>query len=425
MSGAASLVAVGTELVADGRPDANGDWLARALAQAGVEVRFRCQVGDDIDAIARALDFAGQRAPLVIVTGGLGPTVDDVTREAVSRLYGLPMTRQEALVEGLRSRYARLGRTLSTAGERQAFVPAGATVLDNPVGSAPGLLIHPVTAQPATVVLLPGVPAEMERIFNDSVAPRLAGLPGMKAEAGDGQGPAWILMKCSGLTETEAQERILPALDPPEGEGVALTLLASPGEITVILRSTGRATVAGAADAVRAALGPHRFTEDPAMTLELAVAAQVAASGSSLAVAESCTGGLLSALLTRAPGASMWFRQGWVTYANASKRELLGVQDATLLTHGAVSAEVAHEMAAGAISRSGADLAISITGIAGPGGDTPGKPVGLVYIGLADRGGISVSRHTFAGSRDTIRRLAAARALHRLRLRLGPGEGAS
>lgn len=412
---AAALVAVGTELVADGRSDTNGDLLARVLASRGLPVGLRMMVGDDEEEIARALLFGAQRCPLIVVTGGLGPTIDDVTREAVSRAFGLPLVTDPALLEGLRARFARRDRVLSREGERQAMVFPGASVLDNPVGSAPGLLIATKRdGESRTVILLPGVPEEMEAILHESVLPRLGTIPSLVRAAASAASKR-VLMKTSGLTESEVQSLIIDRVREGERKGVSLTLLASPGEISIILRAADQSVLTATAESIRAILRPWIFTEDPAESLEQVTGRALAASGRTLAVAESCTGGLLAEILTRVPGASSWFKQGWITYSNESKTALLGVDAAMIDRYGAVSKETATAMSNAARELSDADIGIGITGIAGPSGGTPEKAVGLVFIGLAHADRCEVTQHLFGGSRATVRRLAAATALHRLR----------
>ncbi|HKY32010.1 MAG TPA: CinA family nicotinamide mononucleotide deamidase-related protein [Candidatus Polarisedimenticolia bacterium] len=398
----AALIAVGTELVSYGRTDANGVFLARLLARRGIAAGLRQQVPDDERSIATALSAAAQAFPVTIVTGGLGPTVDDRTREAIALAFGTPLREDPLVLAGIHERLRSRGRPILPASARQAQVPLGASVLANLEGTAPGL--HIVRPDGAMAFFLPGVPHEMRRMAEQEVAPRLpAGAP-----------LAWQGMKVSGMTEMEVQQTVLERLGPAAEP--RLTILASPMEITVILRGDDPEQAARLAAEARAALGPRLVSHDADEGLEHAVASLFSRGGATLAAAESCTGGLLGAMLTRLPGASSWFLQGWVTYSDAAKSTALGIDAALIARHGAVSEEVAGAMASAAARLSGATHAVSITGIAGPAGATADKPVGLVYIGLHGPGGLAVTRHRFPGDREAIRLFAARTALDRLRL---------
>jgi len=412
-AGTAALIAVGTELVADGRPDTNGTHISRELISVGFETVLRMAVADDEALIAQALQDAAQRFSLVVVTGGLGPTVDDVTREAVSRAFGLPLERDERIVREIHEKLARFGRPPGAGPERQAMVPQGAEVMPNDNGTAPGLLI----SRPGgvRVALMPGVPQEMERMLETQLLPRLK-----IAVASEGAlAPPWSrALKVSGLSESNVQDRVMDLFAPVDPAAPSLTLLTSPGEVTIIARGRDTALVERAIAQARLRLGEAVFAEDVVTSLESAVGSRLRLMSLTVSTAESCTGGLLGAMLTRIPGSSAWFRQGWITYADDAKTSMLGVDDALLERHGAVSEEVAAAMASGARERSGSDLAVSITGIAGPDGATPGKPVGLVYIAIAAQDDSRTTRHLFPGDRENVRLFAARTALNRLRLHI-------
>ncbi len=406
----AALIAVGTELVLDGRPDTNGVTVARLLASRGIEATLRLIVPDDEEEIALALKDVLRRFQLIIVTGGLGPTIDDVTREAACKALDLDLEEDLGLLDSLKEKYRVRGRELSGWSARQAMVPRGATVLPNASGTAPGLQL---AAAGVSIFLLPGVPHEMEMMMRDHVLPRLDAL-GLQAGSCRAVRRA---LKVSGLSEVEVQERILDLIGRTgEAGAIDLTLLASPAEITVILRGAREDLIAHAFGRVRERLGLAVFAEDSDTGIEAAVGRALEKRGLSLAVAESCTGGLLAEMITRVPGSSSWFTQAWVTYCNEAKVSLLGIEPALIERHGAVSAEVAEAMADAARRISGASIAVSISGIAGPSGASPGKPVGLAYLGVAARGGTRVTRHLFPGDREAVRLFSARTTLNRVRL---------
>ncbi len=397
----AAVIAVGTELVADGRVDGNGVSIGRMLAGQGIDVALRVQVPDDETDLARALDETSSRHTLVIVTGGLGPTMDDVTREAAARAFQLTLEEDAAVLKRIDDRLRSRGRAMSPAARRQAMVPSGARVLANSAGTAPGLLLE--LPGRGRIFFLPGVPHEMHTMMVEQVLPRLLDLSGPPRAT---QG-----LKVGGLTEVQVQERLERALG---AAPVAVTILASPGEVTVILRADSREDLDSLAARVREQLGEHLLGDDLEAGVEDAVGGLLRARGMTLATAESCTAGLLGALITRVSGSSAWYRQGWITYADEAKIVQLGVPAATLREHGAVSEPVAAIMASEARARSGTSWGLSITGVAGPTGGSESKPVGLVFIGLAGAGGTTVTRHLFPGDRETIRLFSSRTALHRL-----------
>ncbi|HUD72811.1 MAG TPA: competence/damage-inducible protein A [Dongiaceae bacterium] len=374
MTRRAEVIAIGSELLGPSRVDSNGSFLARRLGAQGIALAFRTIVGDDPADLRAAVSTALGRADVVIATGGLGPTVDDLTREAVSEALGLPLIEDAALVRGLEERFARHGLSMPPANRRQAMVPAGASVIPNRHGTAPGLLIR--TDAGRLLALLPGVPVEMERMVEET----LLGAIGASEEVF-----ATRVFKVSGLTESETDRRLQPAH--AAAGGVEWTILAAPGQVEIHLRERvppgARAAGIERLDAaIAAALGDHLFGRDD-QTLEGVVAAALAGRGESVAAAESVTGGGVARLLTSIPGASRWFLGGVVAYTDAAKRALLGVDAAMLATHGAVSEPVARAMAEGIRTRLGATWGVATTGYAGPEGGGPDLPPGTVHVAVA------------------------------------------
>ncbi len=418
MNGATALIAVGTELLRHGRRDTNAEDLSRILGARGYTVALRVVAGDDAADIAGALTMAAGRCGLVVVTGGLGPTRDDVTREGFLGAFGVPLREDPATRRALEEFVRARAATLSDTAARQALFPESAEILANPIGTAPGFLIR-LTGD-RLCAALPGVPAEMRRMVVHELLPRIEALqagPGWRGVV-PAAGVSTVCLKTSGLTEARVQEVLSGLFD--DAGGCDLTLLTVPGEITFLARGSGDAARAVQAEA-RRLLGPHVFTEDPDDHLERCVGDLLASRGETVATAESCTGGILSALLTSLPGASRWFLQGWTVYTDRSKTGALDVPAALIEAHGAVSEAVAREMASRARARAGSDWALAITGIAGPDGGTPDKPVGTVWIALEGSGAQEALRCRFGGDRETIRMLSARCALDRLRRRIAGG----
>lgn len=396
MSPTAAIVTVGSELVEGLRLDTNTAEIARSLAPRGFRVTEAVSVGDDIDAVAATMARCAAVCDLVITTGGLGPTHDDVTREAAAAALGLPLIRDERIVELLRPFLKRHAEPAArTQLLRQADVLDGAEVIDPTTGTAPGLV---VTTDSATVALLPGPPSEMRPML----ACLLQRYPVANAEV--------VELGVVGLTESDAQVRAQAALhDTP---GVGFTVLASPGDVRILLldHGAGQHGLTAAREAVATALGEHCYSRTGESLAEATVKA-LAGTGRRLAVAESCTGGMVASALTDIAGSSAVFLGGVVAYANEAKIALLDVPAGLLAQYGAVSEECARAMAEGALVRFGADIAIATTGIAGPSGGTPDKPVGTVWFGVADRHGSSAFMRSIPGSRAAVRTRATATAL--------------
>lgn len=422
----AEIIAIGSELLLGGRLDTNSLMLTDALAAVGIEVRYKSVVGDERADIVRALRVARQRVSLVLMTGGLGPTLDDCTREAVALVTTRPLRPHAEAVKQLTTWLRARGRAPSEKQMVQALIPRGGSVLRNPVGSAPGFL---VPWSKVTLVALPGVPAEAQQMFQQSVLPRLR--PPSRG------GIVRRTLLTYGLPESEVEERIVDLV--PTDPAIALGTLASPLGVTVSLTYSGMRSVdrgrprrsahSSPLDAIerslaamRARLGSLVYGEGTD-NMEEIVGRLLVARGLTLATAESCTGGLIGHRVTQVPGSSAYYYGGAVCYSNQAKLRWVGVDQSLIERHGAVSAEVAAAMALGIKQRSGCAIGVSATGIAGPGGATEAKPVGLVYVGLAfgDRPA-TAKEFRFHGLRDTIKLRASQAALNWLRLALMESE---
>jgi nicotinamide-nucleotide amidase len=431
------LVTVGTELLLGFTVDTNAASAGRALAEAGIRVTWRSTVGDEAAAIRDAVAAALDRTGAVIVTGGLGPTQDDLTREAVAALFGRGLVRDPGLVAAMEQRFARLGRgPMPEANRRQADVPHGATVLPNRWGTAPGLWLEDERGRLA--VLLPGVPAEMRGLLEQEVIPRLverrthggAAAPAHGGSGAPARGAPEVIvsrtLRTTGIAESALADRVG---DVSRIVGEHLTLAWLPGLDGTDLRLTAwglpaqaaAAALAKAAAALRPLLGSHCYGEGDT-DLAALVLAELERRQAHLAVAESCTGGLLGGRLTAIPGSSRVFLGGVVAYDNEVKLGLLGVSADALAAHGAVSEEVVRQMAAGVARSFGAATALAVTGVAGPDGGTVAKPVGTVWIGVHTGGQDRAFHYVFPGEREAVRRRAAQAALDALRRVLAGGD---
>jgi nicotinamide-nucleotide amidase len=407
----AEIIAIGSELLTPHRTDTDSLFLTSRLNDAGVIVRRKVVVGDSREDLADAVAGALTRADLVITTGGLGPTDDDLTREAVADVLHLDLDEDPSIVASIAARFARRGSVMPEINRRQALVPRGATVLPNPVGTAPGLLIH---AGERLVVLFPGPPRELTAMFDAHLAPRLAALTGSRRLQRR-------VIKIIGRAESEVDAVASPIYTPLASGPlpVETTILASAGQIELHLSTASDDEAAAAARldtgvrALASALAPFVFSTD-GRSLEAVAGGLLAARGWRVALAESCTGGLLAGRLTDVPGSSAWVVGGIVAYANDVKIAELGVPAAVLDANGAVSEPVARAMAEGARDRLGANVGIGITGIAGPDGGTPEKPVGTVVIAVAANETI-VRTFRFSGDRELVRRHSTSTALDMLR----------
>ncbi len=405
------ILATGNEVVDGDVVNSNASWLAQRMREVGFETRFHSAVPDEEGLIAEALRRAVARADIVLVTGGLGPTVDDLTLEVAAKAFSRPLEVHEESLRRIRGFFERLGRKIGPNQEKQAWLPKGCTPLPNDVGTAPGA--YWVEGR-AHLAFFPGVPKELHEMFRRHFLPLVAGFSG-------GTALARKTLHCFGMPEGQLDQDLRPLLDERrELDGVKLGFRVRFPTIDLRLwcsdrdRATAEARVAAAAQKIYAKVGEGIFGEDE-VRLEEVVGRLLLERGKTLATAESCTGGLLASLITDVPGASRYFLEGVVTYSNAAKVRQLGVAPATLDAHGAVSAEVALEMARGIRARSGADFGVGITGIAGPEGGSPEKPVGTVHIAVAHPGGEWEQRFLFPFDRLRFKQLAAAAALDKLR----------
>jgi nicotinamide-nucleotide amidase len=407
----AAIIAVGTELLGTTRVDTNSLWLTERLESIGVTLARKASVGDDPAEIHAELSTSLARARIVILTGGLGPTGDDLTKEAVAKYFGRRLTLDPKLLETLRSRFARRGIEMPAINEKQAYAVEGARMLENPRGSAPGVWID---EGESVIVLLPGVPKEMRGMFEEEVFPELSRRFGAAARHRR-------VLKIAAMGESAIEDRFRAVYE--KWPDHSFTILGSPGEVQLHLSTSGeeahalRVLDAQSRDFENAI--PGKIYGRDAQTLEQVVGNRLRRAGKTLSLAESCTGGLVSERLTEVPGSSDYFLGGIVPYSNESKVELLGVDPATLAAHGAVSEEAAREMAEGARRRFGTDYSLAITGIAGPGGGTPEKPVGTVWLGLAEGERTTETKLLrVPGDRQTVRSWTCAASLEMLRLRL-------
>ncbi|HZU96784.1 MAG TPA: competence/damage-inducible protein A [Planctomycetota bacterium] len=413
----AAIVAIGSELTTGRIVDTNSAWISRRLMTLGVKPVFHIAIPDERKAVIRGLRDAADRARFIVITGGLGPTEDDLTRDAIAEAMGAPLELDPpslAFIEGL---FAKLGRPMSPSNKRQALFPRGARILDNDCGTAPGFSVELYGAR---LYCMPGVPREMFRMWERHVEPELAreaGLPpGSIAER---------MLRTCGIAESalgEATADLVRPDDPKE----EIAWCVQDGEGTIVLTFTVRdpenpKAAAERADALlraaRERLGKKVCVVGP-RTLSEHVLDRLEERKRTLATAESCTGGRVASWITAVPGASASFHEGVVAYANDVKVRRLGVSEALLAEHGAVSEPVARAMAEGVRSASGADYGIGITGIAGPDGGTAEKPVGLVFLALAGPRGTRVVERRFWGDRGRIQIQASATALDMLRLEL-------
>jgi nicotinamide-nucleotide amidase len=407
----AEIIAIGSELLTPERTDTNSLWLTEKMNGVGIEVKLKTVVGDDDARLEEAIKDALRRSRVVITTGGLGPTEDDITRKIAARATGRRLLLDERVLADIREKFARWGRQMPEINSRQAMVIDGAEVLDNPNGSAPGMYLE---HEGRAVVLLPGPPREMRPMFESQVLPRLA------AKAGDVRVVRRVL-RVAGLGESAVDERIAPVYT--QYKNPQTTILFNRSEIEIHLTAQGKTEqeaellLDGLAGQIEERLG-HAVFAFRGERMEEVIGLRLAVTGFTLAVAESCTGGLVAQRITEVPGSSVYFREGVVAYSNEAKVRLLGVPSDLIAEYGAVSAPVAEAMAEGVRERADTDFGIAVTGIAGPGGGTEDKPVGLVYIALADDAHTEHRKLLLPGDRTLIRWRASQAALDLLRRRL-------
>ena len=407
------IIGVGTELLLGQIVNTNAAWIGRRLAEIGWDCFRHTAVGDNQARIAAAIREALERSDAVIVTGGLGPTQDDVTREAIAEVAGVPLVRRPELEAWLRQRFASYGvHPMPEINLRQADVPEGARPIDNPRGTAPGLIVE---VGEKVVYAVPGVPREMEHMMERAV------LPDLTRRAGEGRVIVSRTLRTAGLGESRIADRLTPLWESMAG-GVTLAYLASAGEVRVRLTAVGATREAALAElapveaAVRAELGDAVYGMDDD-TLEGVVGRLLTERGATLATAESLTAGLVAARVTSVPGASAYYRGGVVAYALDAKAGILDVDPDLLERYGAVSEPVAARMAEGARRALGADVALATTGVAGP-EPHAGQPVGTLCLGVADEEGSAAVTTRAPGDRAQVRAWATTLALDVLRRRL-------
>jgi len=405
----AEIIAVGSELLTPDRVDTNSLFLTEELNAIGIEVVRKTVVGDNRDLLREAFRDALNRVPLVIASGGLGPTEDDLTRETVADLLGRKLRRNDTIVRYIEGRFRSMGREMPEVNVRQAMVPEGAEILENPRGTAPGLWIED---SGHTIALLPGPPRELKPLFREQVLPRLERrVSGVRLHHRE--------IRVTGLGESHVEQRILPIYSRyPE---VNTTILAAPGETQIHLRlwtedaQHAKQTLDEIVQSFEIALTDRIFSED-GRSLEEVVADELTLRSATIAAAESCTGGLLAQRLTSIAGSSSYFLGGVVCYSNELKTAWADVPPEMILAKGAVSSEVAVALAEGIRRRVGSTLGVGITGIAGPGGGSEEKPVGTVHVAVSHAGGVKERGVRFPGDRESIRWQASQVALDLVRV---------
>ncbi len=408
----ASVVSIGNEVLSGRTVDTNAAYIGQQLRLIGVPVVSVHTVGDRQETIVRTLALAASEADIVIVTGGLGPTDDDLTRHAFAEYLGVELELRDELLAAIEALFQGRGWPMAQKNRIQACMPQGAAVVPNDWGTAPGIIAE---KDGAVLFALPGVPREMKEMLAASVLPRLRDLA-------QGQAVAVRRLGCYGAGESTIAEMLGDAMDRDRNPLVNCTAHAGVITLEIVALAATEAEAQAMVDAEEAALrdllGNLVFGVDE-QTLAEVVGLELARSGRTLALAESCTGGLVAKFITDVPGATRYFTRGWVTYSNQAKIEELGVPAELIEAHGAVSPEVAAAMAQGARRRAGTDYAIGITGIAGPGGGSEQKPAGLVYICVDQADGTNTSKHIFSRDRRSVRLRAAQTALNTLRLGIG------
>jgi nicotinamide-nucleotide amidase len=415
----AEIVTIGDELNRGEIVDTNSSWLAERLTAIGLHVRYRSCVTDDAPDMVDALRRAAGRVDVVVCSGGLGPTDDDRTVDVVCGLLEVEAVEEPQHGETMRRRFAERNFAFTPNNLRQVRIPQGAEVLRNPTGLAPGFTVSGVPGPDgkptrARLSFMPGPPREMRPMFDANLAPALAAL------VGDALQTAKRVFRIAGVGESHVDHALSGLMDGTHDTTLHFRIAFPENLVTLVVRRATKAEAEAELERlsveVERRLGAHIYARD-AETLPMAVGKRLVARGQTLALAESCTGGMLGALVTEAPGASRWFKGAVVAYSYELKSALLGVEQRTLATEGAVSAAVARQMAEGARTRLGTDWAIAITGIAGPDGGTAEKPVGTVWLAIAgppELGGTREKKLFWPGDREQVRRMASVTALHLL-----------
>ncbi len=404
------ILSTGDELLTGQVVDTNSAWLMDRLWDLGVMVRRKTLVGDDRGDLDAAIRETTARADVVVMSGGMGPTEDDLTSERVAAVLGVPLELHEPSLRTIEERFRKFGRTMTPNNEKQARFPRGAEVIPNRFGTAPGFAVK---LGETDLICLPGVPVEFKGLSEEWVLPRVAVRLGAEV-------PAARVLKLFGVPESHADHAMRPVMDDPANAGVRFGFRAHWPEVHLKWSVSGPDAAARAdriAAAVRAIFGDAIWGEGKDELPDLVVG-RLASRGERVAVAESCTGGLLAELVTRVPGASAVFDLGVVAYANAMKEQVVGVPGAVLAAHGAVSEPVVRALAEGIRRASSATWGLGVTGIAGPTGGTPARPVGTVHLAVAGPAGTQHVQRLYRGDRERIRRQAAYEALNLLRIAL-------
>lgn len=402
----AEIFCIGTEVLIGDIVNTNAAYIARRLSEAGINVYYHSVCGDNNGRMKECLDLALSRSDLVITTGGLGPTYDDITKEMVAEKFGLPLILNEEILARLTGYFEKSGRVMTENNKKQAFIPQGAHVFPNMFGTADGIA---VTKDNKTVIMLPGPPREMKPMLDNQVIPYLAANTDHILVSSNvsifGMGESSVENALADLMKSSTN----PTVAPYCGNGEVRLRVTARGKN----EKEARALIDPVVDKIKEVIGSFVYGVD-VPSIESVVVEKLKEKHMTVAFAESCTGGLISKRITDVPGASEVFGFGFCTYANEAKMKILGVKEETLAAHGAVSEETASEMAQGALKVSGADIAVAVTGIAGPGGGTPEKPVGLVYMGVATKDSVTVKKLLLAQhkghDRDFVRTLTANNA---------------
>jgi len=410
----AEIVSIGTELLFGEIDDTNATYISRQFTSIGIDVYLRHAVDDDLARIVQVLGAAMRRSDVVITCGGLGPTPDDLTRQAIAQVTNRALQSVPAAEQQLRDFFAKRHRKASSNNLRQCQVPRGGRLLDNPVGTAPGLLVE---HEGCTLIAVPGPPPEMHQMMTEHVIPYLHERLQEHEES-----PLFTrTLRTADIGESDLAQQLEDILANQSDPAVAL--YASPGEVRIRMHTKAPSQqeankkLGDLENSIRQRLSEHVYGTDDE-TMEVAVGQVLLAAGATLAVAESCTGGLIASRITDVPGSSRYFQGSYVTYSNELKQQLLDVPVQIIQQHGAVSEECARAMAEGARTDSGADYALAVTGIAGPDGGTAQKPVGRVYIAVADEQGTICQQFDWPGTRNQFKQRASQMALNMLRKRV-------
>lgn len=404
----AEIICVGTELLLGNIVNTNAAFLAEQCAQLGLSCYYQTVVGDNRERLFSTVKTAMERSDILLLSGGLGPTKDDLTKETVAEVLGEPLVEDETARKMIERYFAERGMTPTENNWKQALIPKGARAIYNHNGTAPGIAAE---KDGRHIILMPGPPVELKAMFLEGVVPYLRTL--------EKDVIASVTVKVVGIGESRAETMVADLMEKQVNPTIAPYAKTGEVHFRITAKAENESKACGMCEPLVAELkhcfGDCVYTTDVNVTLEQAVAELLMGKKMTLVTAESCTGGMLAARMINVPGVSAIFKEGFITYANEAKMELLGVREETLRQFGAVSVQTAEEMVRGAANKAGADAAVSITGIAGPDGGTKEKPVGLVYIGCMVKGKVKVEEYHFSGSRAKIRESVTAAALVQLR----------